>query len=40
LPYTLCDERSEFACRPEWQLTGKFLKQYCPREDWRPVPTE
>ena len=40
LPYTLRDKRSEFVCRSEWQLTKEFLQQYCPREDWRPVPTE
>jgi hypothetical protein len=40
LPYTLRDKTGEFRCRPDWQLTVSFLKQYCPREDWRPVPTE
>jgi hypothetical protein len=40
LPYTLRGDRSEFICRPEWQLTAKFLKQFCPNESWRPMPTE
>jgi len=40
LLYALRDKTGEFRCRPEWQLKRKFLKQYCPREDWRPVPTQ
>ena len=39
LRYTLQDKTSEFLCRPEWQLTARFLKEYCPRAEWRPVPT-
>lgn len=37
LPYEIATtDGKTVRCRDEWQLTGKFLKDHCKREEWLP----